>query len=178
MTRMKHNLKKRIWTQADFRVMGWHDCPIYAVQFADDILLDIDYILEWVVDEKAKCYRFWVAPAAIQFSSPRNLQISVQADFVNGLEIADIKQTRVGTGMYDYQIQTQEGDIRFTAKGFKQHIRKTPVLVKSQCLTDAQRGGYPLRISESSKKTSNATTSRTPAKGVITPSLPARRRSR
>jgi len=178
MTKTKYRLKKTVWTQDDFSVMGWHDCRIYAIQLADDILLDIDYILKWVVDEKEKCYRFWVAPATIRFSSPRNLQISVQVDFVNGLEIADIKQTRVGKGMYDYQIQTQEGDIRFTAKGFKQHIRKTPVLVKSQCLTDAQRGGYPLQISESSKKTSNAATSRTPAKGVIIPSLPARRRSR
>lgn len=146
MTGPKYKAKKTIWTQDDFRAMSWHDCHIYAIQFAEDILLDIDYILEWVVDDKAKCYRFWVAPATIQFSSPRSLQISVEVDFVNGLEIADIKRTRVGKGMHHYQIQTQEGEIRFTSEGFRQRIRKAPVLVKSQCLADAQRGGYPLQI--------------------------------
>jgi len=170
MTGMKYKLKKKIWTQADFRVMGWHDCPIYAIQFADDILLDIDYILEWVVDEKAQCYCFWVAPATIQFMSPHNLQISVQADLVNGLEIADIKQTRVGKGAYDYQIQTQEGEIRFTSKGFKQYVRKTPILVYSQGLTDAQRGGYPfanLGIMKTGPRTLNRKTVVVPGRASV-----------
>lgn len=144
---MKYKLEKNIRTQDDFRVMGWHDCPIYAIQLADDVLLDIDYILEWVLNEPDKHYRFWIAPATLQFISPYDLQVSIKADFVNGLEIADIHQTPVENGMYEYHIETQEGDIRFTSKGFKQHIRQPPMFVESQYLSEAQRGGYHFETS-------------------------------
>lgn len=151
MREMKYKLEKDIWTQDDFKVMGWHDCPIYAIQMADDLLLDIDYILEWVLDEKANTYQFWIAPATLQFISPYDLEISVKIDFVNGLEIADIHQTPLGNGVYEYHLETQEGDIRFHSKGYRQHIRKPPVLQESQCMTEEARGGYPLKM----EKTSN-----------------------
>jgi hypothetical protein len=150
MNEMKYTLEKSLWTQDDFKVMGWHDCSIYAIQLADDILIDIDYILKWVLNEKEQSYQFWVAPATLQFISPCDLEIAVKLDFVNGLEIADIHQTFLGDGMYEYHIETQEGDIRFKSKGYKQLIRKAPVLQASQCMTESDRDGYPLRIKESS----------------------------
>lgn len=154
---MKYKLEKDIWTQDDFSVMGWHDCPIYAIQLADDVLFDIDYILEWVLDEKSKNYRFWIAPATLQFISPYDLQISVKVDFVNGLEIAEIEQDPLGKGLYEYKIVTQEGDIQFKSKGYRQHIRQEPILQESQCLEADRRGGYPLRIEGASNKAIEAT---------------------
>ena len=144
---MEYKLEKEIWSQDDFKVMGWHDCPIYAIQFANDIFLDIDYIFKWVLDEKRNRYQFWISPATLQFLSPFEMEMSVKIDFVNGLEIADINQKPLSNGVFEYHIDTQEGDIRFKSKGFRQYIRKTPVLVESQGLTEEQRGGYPLKSS-------------------------------
>jgi len=149
---MKYKLEKDVWTQDDFSVMGWHDCPIYAIQLADDILLDIDYIFEWVLDEKDRSYRFWIAPATLQFIEPYDLEISVKLDFVNGLEIADLHQKPVGNGLYEYHVETQEGDIRLKSKGYQQHIRQEPIFQESQCLTENDRAGYPL---ETKKKSNN-----------------------
>jgi hypothetical protein len=57
MTDAPSGLSKAVWTDADFPVMGWHDCRIHAVSVAeheDDtlpptrLLLDLDYIVRWV----------------------------------------------------------------------------------------------------------------------------------
>jgi hypothetical protein len=45
---------KTIWTDADFDAMSWHDNAVHAVAFEPQpsdprrLLLDIDYIVEWV----------------------------------------------------------------------------------------------------------------------------------
>jgi hypothetical protein len=45
---------KTIWTDADFDAMGWHDNAVHAIALEPvpsdpgRLLLDIDYILEWV----------------------------------------------------------------------------------------------------------------------------------
>jgi hypothetical protein len=50
-------LEKATWTDADFEVMGWHDCRIHALSIGehdDDVfpparvMLDLDYIVRWV----------------------------------------------------------------------------------------------------------------------------------
>lgn len=143
---MKYKLEKDIWTQDDFKVMGWHDCSVYAIQLADAVYLDLDYIFEWVLNEDENTYNFWVAPVTLQFISPYNLEISVKLDFVNGLEIADIHQSPIGNGLYDYHIETQEGDIKFTSHGYRQFVRKKPVLQQSQCLSSKDRDGYALQM--------------------------------
>ncbi len=37
-------LEKTIWTDADFDLMDWHDCPVYALSFDgnNNLLFDID----------------------------------------------------------------------------------------------------------------------------------------
>jgi hypothetical protein len=41
-----YELEKTLWTETDFEIMSWHDCPIHALAFdkEDKLLLDIDYI--------------------------------------------------------------------------------------------------------------------------------------
>ncbi len=58
---------KTTWTEADFSAMGWHDNAIHAVaveQLPDNpgrLLLDLDYIVEWVAPEPpAKTLSFWI----------------------------------------------------------------------------------------------------------------------
>ena len=65
---------------------------------------------------------------------------------MNGLEIADIHQEKIENNEYKYHIDTQEGDIRLIASGYKQYIRKNPILKNSQCLTEEERNGYSYKI--------------------------------
>ena len=134
--------EKLVWSESDFEIMGWHDCPIYGILFADNFALDIDYIFKWVLNKQNGHYKFWISPATLVFELARNLKIEIDSDFINGLEIAEIHQQKLENNEYKYQIETQEGDIHLIASGYRQYIRKNPVLKKSQGLTDKERNGY------------------------------------
>ena len=50
-----YELEKKIWTEVDFQIMGWHDSPIYGLSFqsepsthSSELILDIDYIFQWI----------------------------------------------------------------------------------------------------------------------------------
>jgi hypothetical protein len=138
--------EKSVWSESDFEVMGWHDCTIYGIQFAGNVVLDIDYIFKWVLDENDSAYKFWVSPATLVFEHVRDLKIQIDLDFVNGLEVADLRQKELGNNEYEYHIETREGDIHLIASGFRQYIRKEPILKKEQCLTEEERKGYSTEI--------------------------------
>jgi hypothetical protein len=77
MTDAPSGLSTAVWTDADFPVMGWHDCRIHAVsvaEYEDDtlpptrLLLDLDYIVRWVDPApRRKYFTFWIAPATLVF---------------------------------------------------------------------------------------------------------------
>jgi hypothetical protein len=134
--------EKLVWSESDFEIMGWHDCPIYGILFANNVAFDIDYIFKWVLNEQNKHNEFWISPATLVFEQARNLKIEIDSDFINGLEIADIHQQKLENNEYKYHMETQEGDIHLIASGYRQYIKKNPVLKKSQGLTDEERDGY------------------------------------
>jgi hypothetical protein len=142
---MENKFEKTIWTQVDYPQMGWHDCSIYAIQLADTVDLDIDYILKWVIEGESKSFNFWVAPVTLRFYDTRNLKININLEFVNGLEIAQIEQKVLNETEYEYLIETQEGTIELIASGFTQTCRKPPILKSQQCLSEEERGGYLLK---------------------------------
>ncbi|MDV4012483.1 hypothetical protein BAY06_08330 [Elizabethkingia anophelis] len=60
---IKNNIMivKDIWTDMDFEQMGWHDNYIHAIVFPNEnqkLVLDMDYIFKWVLDEKSNLYKF------------------------------------------------------------------------------------------------------------------------
>ncbi|MBT8357475.1 MAG: hypothetical protein KJO61_06885 [Deltaproteobacteria bacterium] len=134
--------EKLVWSESDFEIMGWHDCPIYGILFADNVAFNIDYIFKSILNEQNGHYKFWISPATLVFEQARNLKIEINSDFINGLEIADIHQQKLENSGYKYHMETQEGDIRLIASGYRQYIKKNPVLKKSQGLTDEERDGY------------------------------------
>lgn len=134
--------EKLVWSESDFEIMGWHDCPIYGILFADNVAFDIDYIFKWILNEQNGHYKFWISPATLVFEQARNLKIEIDSDFINGLEISDIHQQKLENNEYKYHMETQEGDIHLIASGYRQYIKKKPVLNKSQGLTDEERDGY------------------------------------
>jgi hypothetical protein len=136
----QYNLEKWVWTTDDFDVMGWHDCPIYAARFDDDIYFDIDYVFKWN-DQGAAPFTFWIAPATLVFQSPSSLKIDIETGFVNGLEIAEISRKSLDNGNYLWTINIQEGDIIVEAPAYRQIIRRPPSYQYNLFVPEDERGG-------------------------------------
>lgn len=88
-----YDLEKEIWTEADFKVMGWHDASIWsmvsnAAQF--EYLIDLDYIFKWVNPKENETYfKFWVAPVTMVFENASAVKIDIESQ--QGLiEVADL----------------------------------------------------------------------------------------
>ncbi|ALJ00711.1 hypothetical protein [Rufibacter tibetensis] len=144
----EYKIEKWVWTEADFGQMGWHDCPVYALRFEDDIYLDLDYILKWNhPGDSGMPYTFWMAPATLVFEQPSYLKMEIEAGFINGFEIADIIKEKNGEGDTIWNIATQEGDIWIGAERFKQILRRPPSFQFGQSIAADERGGVSFALS-------------------------------
>lgn len=134
---------KEIWITDDFEKMGWHDCHIHSIYFHDrepEIHLDIDYLFEWVLDEKDRYYKFWISPCILIFYCISNLEIHLSFGDNNGLNISEIKRynpilTPNGEGIdWTFEIITDMGYIKFNSTEFKQIVKQQPRFIQDQVL--------------------------------------------
>ncbi|WP_406611343.1 hypothetical protein [Agarivorans sp. JK6] len=145
-----YDLEKEVWTEADFKVMGWHDASIWsmvsnAAQF--EYLLDLDYIFKWVHPKESETYfKFWVAPVTMVFVNAFDVKIDIESQ--QGLiEVADLYMENpelTPNGKFTshtYRFECQEGEITVKATGFKMYIRQKPKLIQGQSFELAERGG-------------------------------------
>lgn len=145
----EYRLEKVVWTEVDFDHMNWHDNPIHAMTFSDqfELLLDIDYIFEWV--QKGKKYKFWISPCTLIFENVYDLTFDIGAS-TPGLTIDSItkgnpQRPRNSEHIdreteFDWTIEMQEGVIGFKSVGFKQYIRTMPKLLSTQKIMPEERG--------------------------------------
>lgn len=138
--------EKSIWTDADFDVMGWHDCRVHALAILGEsyeLALDLDYILTWVSPVlPAVHFQFWVAPATLVFADVTDLKIELATDFE--LEIADLLRDAAPDALQSrarWRFEFRQGLISLEAAGYAQYLRRPPILCRSQCLTREQRKG-------------------------------------
>jgi len=146
-----HQLEKHLWTEADFDIMSWHDCHIHSFSFNDDfeLLLDIDYIFEWVLPKKgAKHYKFWIAPCTLIFENVYNIELELEhkqpvIDYIERTNPQRPKNAEyIGKEFeYDWDIVMISGEMTFKSIGFKQYVRQTPILIREQKLDLEIRGG-------------------------------------
>lgn len=152
MTTPQYIIEKPVWTDADFERMGWHDVHVHAFAFhpeSFELLLDIDYIFNWVAPQGGEThYSFWVAPATLVFEDVYNLKFELESPngdmSLQGLEHndasppinADKKKTE-----WRWLLDLNEGRITFRSVGFSQFTRRPPILAHAQKLMFAQRGG-------------------------------------
>lgn len=134
---------KEIWTEADFEHMGWHDSHIHAISFPNEDLelsLDIDYLFKWILDDTSNLYNFWMSPCILLFFNVLNLKIYIDFQNIIGLNILNINRhnSRLSpngkTTLWDFEIVTDKGYIKFEASGYRQVVKKQPVLSQSQVL--------------------------------------------
>lgn len=154
-TTNQFKLEKNIWTEADFKNMVWHDNPIHALTFNDnfELLLDIDYIFEWVLKEDK--YSFWISPCTWVFENVYNLTFDI-GPASPGLTVDTVMKEnpqRPKNSEYinrdlefDWKIELQEGTISFKSIGFKQYVRQSPILLRSQKLSHEERNGISFKV--------------------------------
>lgn len=141
---MKYELEKRIWTNEDFENMGWHDNQIYKVSMKEDLVLDIDYILQWnQPDLEGLPFTFWVAPATLAFKKIKNLTFNFDTLFEDSFIIENIERP-TGENENQWIIITQHGDFQFTCEGYEQFIRQEPFFEFGQTISYSKRNGYCL----------------------------------
>lgn len=149
-TRHQFSLEKAIWDDADFATMGWHDATLWSMladPYSFEVLVDIDYIFEWVRPAEGEAhFKFWVAPATMVFENAADLKINIESS-QGSIEIANLHRQTIGptpNGRLEqsaYRFECQEGEIALRATGFKLYVRQPPVLLNVQSLVLKSRGG-------------------------------------
>jgi len=132
---------KRIWTERDFGQLGWHDCRLYSMvndynEF--NFKLDLDYILKWEkVNNELK--GFWVSPCDLIFQNYSFLEINIVNEGTTDTIISNVSMNLIGTtpngkfNAYQFTIELNgENYISVKATGFKQVLRKNPILLSNQ----------------------------------------------
>ena len=135
---------KNIFTEADFEQMSWHDCHIHAFSFNDnfELLLDIDYIFEWVSPKKgSKYYKFWIAPCTLVFENVYNIELESEhkLPIIDYIERSNAQRPKnaeyIGKDLeYDWDIVMISGEMTFKSIGFKQYVRLFPIFIGTQQL--------------------------------------------
>ena len=156
MTRRSFKIDKWVWSEKDLAEMSWHDVIIHAIAATTelisrpneeprmeprDLLLDIDYVLNWREALTERRSDFWICPATLIFRGVSELE----ANFTSGtwplLVIYEIR--RDGRR---WTISLDEGPISFASPGFEQYLRREAVLKANYTyLSDRERGGVSFK---------------------------------
>lgn len=156
MDRGRHSesgLSKSVWSDADFDQMGWHDATIHglavhteglAENFLSRLLIDLDYILDWVQPTPPEEYfSFWVSPATLVFDDVRDIEGDIDSS-VAELEIASLHRLMPDDTRRDlprWHIEGHAFDLKFRSSGYHQYIRQAPILTPQQSLSVSERRG-------------------------------------
>ncbi len=143
------------WSTDDFPSLSWHDNHIHGWAIREgehgegDLVLDIDFILEWLSEPGSSRCRFRIAPATLTFHHATELVLSLdyarQAAAMAPASISEIRrQTHTYPNGYEsfrwvIDVSWPAGRIEFLAEGFSQKLRAEPIVSAQQCLTPEQR---------------------------------------
>ena len=146
-----YHLEKTVWTDWDFEQMSWHDCHIHAFSFSDnfELLMDIDYIFEWVGPKKgSRYYNFWIAPCTLIFENVYDIvfESDYKQPIIDYIERSNPTRPKnaeyIGREVeFDWDIAMVNAEMSFKSVGFKQYVRQQPILIKGQSLEIEIRKG-------------------------------------
>lgn len=152
-------------TGPDSGDFGWHDCHVWGVSlrvgdpelddWTSDLVVDIDYIVEWLCGVGEQKARFRVAPADLVFHDVSDLTVDLAWSDTAGrvaLSLPSIdaitrepipnRKVHLGRPYYRWTIDfnwPEGGSIRFGASGFTQTLRAEPILSDGQRLRAPER---------------------------------------
>jgi hypothetical protein len=145
-----------VWTEIDFDKMGWHDVAVHALGFEQGrdsarLLLDIDYILQWLDPvPPSDFYSFVIAPATLVFENVWSLKGDLDAEAIGErtlLQIESIERTdaddrAAARGLQRWTVLGHNFELTFLAGGYRQHLRRRACTVNNaQRLSSQERGG-------------------------------------
>jgi len=150
-------IDKWVRSDDDFKEMSWHDVVIHGLATSNEMLsgpdeeprfeppkmlFDIDYILNWRESHAERRADFWVSPATLVFEEVSNLNVNFGCK--SGKPLLVIYS--IGREGRHWTISLDEGQISFDSGGFKQYIRREPVLKSHFAyLSDSERGALSFR---------------------------------
>jgi hypothetical protein len=149
---MQEHSKK--WKDDDFDGMSWHDNHVRSVRISNprenydyDLILDLDYILEWI--HRGGTFDYRIAPAILIFHIVDNVKFDFQLYFKDDIEISSIErqditpepEKKLGLRKWHFTIhlQVKDGSISFDARSFEQELRREPRVVDRQLLDETER---------------------------------------
>jgi hypothetical protein len=154
-------MRQRIWTEADFDSMSWHDNHVHALRLVEgadgtgDLILDVDHIVEWL-SAPDHGFRFRILPVTLTFHGVFFLHMSLDyatptAAFgpfmIHGIERRLEQRERCAAQLWKIDISWPQGQLEFEARGFTQRGFGEPILSEGQSLTPQQRSrGRSARI--------------------------------
>lgn len=144
-----------LWTDRQYDEMSWHDCHVHALRVvegahgAGELVLDLDYIVEWMCD--AEGCRFRIVPASLRFQEVTGLRLvldyatpsaALGPFSIHAIERRDEPRERYVAQVWKIVLNWPEGAIDFEAKGFVQRATGEPVVSVAQCLHPDERGSH------------------------------------
>lgn len=142
------------WYVADFDTLSWHDVRVHGFRIVEgdqgtaELVLDIDFILEWLPSEDGG-HRFRIAQAILQFHEVFGLRFML--DYVacsagmTAFSIDRIEREVIGdderaqTYRWRIDVNWPEGFLEFEAPGFSQWLVGEIVEQDAQTLDPKQR---------------------------------------
>lgn len=141
------------WGTENFEEMSWHDNYIHGIELvegeygAGQLIIDIDYILEWKKSEDSK-FNFVIAPAELIFNDVIDLVVSINyrsataamGPFsIDGINRRSEKRERYTATIWTIPINFPNGEIEFQSSGFTQSLKSAPSTYDKQWLTENER---------------------------------------
>lgn len=145
-------MTEQVWTDAQFEEMSWHDNYVHGFRIVEgrygsgELILDIDYILEWITCQEK--VRFRIVPASLRFLEVTDLRLSLDyatptAAFgpfsLHAIERTFEQRERYTAQLWELRISWPDGKITFEASGFEQRASGPVRLSDSQYLTPQER---------------------------------------
>ena len=143
-------LTRSIWSDADFEVMSWHDCAIYAYWIDNanvELVMDMDYICAW--NQPVVPYdplSFYIAPATFVVHGVTDVGLSLQSAAnpfkLNAMHREDQRSIpNSDFSTWRWVLEGHHGNLSLRAVGYTLYLRRQPILVQAQSLSNEQRGG-------------------------------------
>jgi hypothetical protein len=140
------------WTDARMPDMSWHDNHVHGVRLVSgshgcgELLLDIDYIVEWIRGSTG--FQFRIVPATLRFREVTNLRVAI--DYVgmsaamgpfsiDGIYRTAEQRERYVARCWRIPVNFPGGEISFEASGFEQVAWGKAVVTPMQLLEPRQR---------------------------------------
>ena len=144
-------LAKAVWTEADFDQMSWHDNQVHAIALEPALpepgrlLLDIDYIVQWVPPQPpSDLLSFWICPATLVFDPAWDLTTDIDLrGWAFSLSLDTVQRSDPDErGNFDWTLAGDQFTIELGSPGFTLYLRRPAVYTPRSRLTAGERGGF------------------------------------